>query len=188
MSGVPANEQLVQLTQALTQARIEYWLSYNLFTWQWWFLAALLIVPWLIFYYAADRRKLPELWLFGLLIHFIIIRLDTLGVETGYWTYPYKVQPFFPFVSFFDSSPLPVIYMLEYQHFPGWRKFIGISVLTAGVFAFICEPVLVAMGLYVPLGWQHIYSFPIYILMPWVIKAVVERIFSAARQTTNSNE
>ncbi|QDR82245.1 CBO0543 family protein [Sporomusa termitida] len=185
MSGVPTNEQLTQLTQALTQARIEYWLAYNLFTWQWWFLLALLIVPWIIFYYTADRRKLPELWLFGLFMHLIIMRLDTIGFETGFWTYPYKLLPFSSFVAFIDSSPLPVIYMLEYQYFPGWRGFISISVLTAGVFAFVCEPVLEAMGVYMPLNWQHSYGFPIYILMPCVMKAVVEKIYSAARKANS---
>ncbi len=186
MSGLPNNEQLAQLTCTLTQDRIEYWLVYNLFTWQWWFLLALLIVPWIIFYYQADRKKLPELLLFGLLMNLVIIRLDTIGYETGHWTYPYKLLPFGSFVSFIDSSPLPVIYMLEYQCFQEWRGFIGISVLTAGVFAFICEPLLTAIGLYVPLKWQHIYSFPIYILMPCVMKAVVEKIFAAARKATNS--
>jgi hypothetical protein len=182
MSGVPTDAQLAQLTHELTQARIEHWLIHDLFTWQWWFLLALLIIPWIIFYYIADRKKLPQLWLYGLFMHMVIIKLDSIGFETGHWIYPYKLVPFSSFVAYIDSSPLPVIYMLEYQYFPRWQDFIKISVLTAGVFAFVCEPVLEVMGLYVPLKWYHIYGFPIYIAMPCVMKLVVEKIFLAAKK------
>jgi hypothetical protein len=63
MPNIPSDGQLVVMTKALTEARIENWLAFHLFTWQWWFILALLIVPWIVFYYAADRKKLPRLML-----------------------------------------------------------------------------------------------------------------------------
>ncbi|HWR42355.1 CBO0543 family protein [Sporomusa sp.] len=182
MSGVLSEEQLAQLTQELTQARIEHWLVHDLFAWQWWFLLALLIIPWIIFYYTADRKKLPQLWLYGLFIHIIIIKLDAIGFEIGCWIYPYKLLPFGSFAAFIDTSPLPVIYMLEYQYFTSWQSFIKISILTATVFSFICEPILEAIGIYIPLKWHHICSFPIYIAMPCLMRLVVEKIYLAAKR------
>lgn len=182
MPNVPSDEQLAEMTKALTEARIENWLAFDLFTWQWWFILALFIVPWFVFYYAADRKILPRLWLYGTFLYILISVLDLLGYENGLWTYPYKIAPFGPFVAFFDASPLPVIYMLEYQHFPTWRSFIAIVVLTSMIFSFIFEPILVAMGVYVLLKWRYIYSFPVYILIPILMRLAVEKIFASAQE------
>lgn len=180
MTEIPSDAQITQMTKDLTQARIANWLVHDLFTWQWWFILALLIVPWIVFYYAADRKKLPSLCLYGAFNFIVIFMLDLTGFENALWTYPHKVLPFGPFIAYVDASPLPVIYMLEYQYFPDWREFVGVSIVTAFVFAFGFEPLLKSMGLYVPITWKYAYGLPIYIFMPILMRLAVEKIFAAA--------
>jgi hypothetical protein len=182
MPGAPSDAQIAELTRQLTEARTENWYATDLYTWQWYFLIALFILPWVAFHYLADRRLLPRLLLFGLILMFLTMGLDLLGYEQGLWYYPYKIGPFGPFISFVDHAPLPVIYMLLYQYIPRWKPFAAAAVVTAAVFAFVFEPALQLMGLYQPLEWKFYYSFPVYIILPLLCRWLTENIFTAAER------
>jgi hypothetical protein len=182
MPAAPSDAQIAEMTRQLAQARQENWLATDLYTWQWFFLIALIILPWVAFHYLADRRQLPRLMLFGLIIMFFTMGLDLLGYEIGTWYYPYKILPVGPFVAFVDHAPFPVIYMLLYQYCPGWGVFAAGAVVTAAVFAFIFEPVLELMGLYMPLKWKFYYSFPGYVILPLLARWLTENIFTAAER------
>ncbi|WP_371367202.1 hypothetical protein SRRS_12570 [Sporomusa rhizae] len=63
MNGFPSDEQIAEMTKELTKARIENWLATDLFTWQWWLILAVFVIPWVVFYYKVDRKQLPKLLL-----------------------------------------------------------------------------------------------------------------------------
>ncbi|MDR7865750.1 MAG: CBO0543 family protein [Sporomusaceae bacterium] len=182
MPGAPSDAQIAEMTRQLSQARTENWYATDLYTWQWFFLIALFILPWVAFHCLAHRRKLPRLILFGLILMFVTMGLDLLGYELGRWYYPYKIAPFGPFVAFVDHAPFPVIFMLLYQYLSGWGVFAAGVVVTAAVFAFVFEPALELMGLYMPLEWEFYYSFPVYILLPLFARWLTESIFTAAER------
>lgn len=182
MNRFATDEQLAQLTKELTQARIENWLSTDLFTWQWWFILATFVIPWIIFCIIGDRKQLPKLILFGTLLMLLIITLDLTGFELGLWYYPFKLLPIGPLTAYIDVSPLPIIYMLEYQCFPGWKDFVKVSIITGLIFSFCFEPILLALGLYVPIRWYHHYGLPFYILMPIVMRIIVEKIYAISNK------
>lgn len=182
MSGFPTDEQVAQMAKELTMARIENWFVTDLFTWQWWFILAMFVIPWIIFYYIGDRKQLPRLLLYGTLLMLLIITLDLSGFELGLWYYPFKLLPIGPLTAYIDISPLPIIYMLEYQYFPQWKKFVKVSILTGFVFSFCFEPILIALGLYIPVRWEHQYGLPIYIIIPIIMRLAIEKIFAIAKE------
>ena len=182
MSGFPTDEQVAQMTKELTEARMENWFGTDLFAWQWWFILATFVIPWIIFYYIGDRKQLPKLLLYGTLLMLLIITLDLSGFEFGLWYYPFKLLPLGPLTAYIDVSPLPIIYMLEYQYFPQWQKFVTVSILTGFVFSFCFEPILIALGLYIPVRWEHHYGLPIYIIMPIIMRLAIEKIFAIEKE------
>ena len=182
MSSFPTDEQLAQMTKELTQARFENWQATDLFTWQWWFILATFVIPWIIFCFKGDRKQLPKLLLFGTLLMLLIVTLDLTGFELGLWYYPFKLLPLGPLTAYIDVSPLPIIYMLEYQYFPGWKDFVKVSIITSLIFSFCFEPILVALGLYIPIRWDHYYGLPFYILMPIVMRIIVEKIYTISNE------
>lgn len=188
MPGAPSDAQIAELTRQLTQARAENWYATDLYTWQWFFLLALLILPWVAFHYLADRPKLPRLLLFGFILMLITMGLDLLGYELGYWYYPYKIAPFGTFVAFVDHAPLPVAFMLLYQYFPRWRPFAAVVVVTAAAFSFVLEPLFEYMNIYQPLQWKYYYGFPIYIFLPLLSRWFTENIFTAAERDNSSRK
>jgi hypothetical protein len=182
MSGFPMDEQVAQMTKELTKARIENWRGTDLFTWQWWLIIASFLIPWIVFYYIGDRKQLPKLLLYGTLLMLLIITLDLSGFELGLWYYPFKLLPLGPLSAYIDVSPLPIIYMLEYQYFPRWKDFVKVSIVTGFVFSFCFEPILAVLGLYTPVRWEHYYGLPFYILMPIMMRLAVEKIFFIAKK------
>jgi hypothetical protein len=180
MTGIPTDQQLAQLTNELTQARIENWMATDLFTWQWWFILSVFIIPWIVFYCIADRKQLPKLMLFGAFLIILIISLDLTGFELGLWNYPYKILPVGPLIAYIDASPLPVLYMLQYQYFPKWKDFVKVSIVLGFIFSFCFEPIVIALGLYVPVRWELYYGLPIYIIMPILMRLAVEKIVASA--------
>lgn len=182
MNNFPKDEQLAQMTKELTLARIENWLSTDLFTWQWWFIVSTFVIPWIIFCYMVERKQLPKLILYGSLLMLLFITLDLTGFELGLWYYSFKLLPIGPLTAYIDVGPLPIIYMLEYQYFPRWNHFIKVSIVTGFIFSFCFEPILLALGLYTPIRWEHHYGLPFYILMPILLRLVIEKIFAIANE------
>ncbi|MDR3563707.1 MAG: hypothetical protein P4N59_20050 [Negativicutes bacterium] len=165
MHSYPTDEQLAEMAQLLTQARIENWLGESLGTWRWWVLLALLFVPWFVWAKLADRKNLLELALFGMLIMVNSITLDELGFVLSLWHYPVDVIPVFPRLTSVDYTAVPIVFMLIYQYFPTWKSFFWALTIVAALFSFVVEPLIAKLGFYVLVKWMYWYSFIIYIIM-----------------------
>jgi hypothetical protein len=170
MTIYPSNEQLVEMVRQLTQARIENWLGECVGTWRWWFLVALLVIPWITWFKVVDKKKFIELSLFGLITILVTNILDELGFELSLWNYPLEIIPMFPRLISIDYAILPIIYMLLYQYFPNWKNLFWAMTIASAFFSFIIEPLMVFLGFYQLLTWKHYYSYPIYIVLALVCK------------------
>ncbi|OPH47391.1 hypothetical protein BC351_40085 [Paenibacillus ferrarius] len=167
-------DDIAQLHKELTKLREQYWLHYDLFTLQWWLLLALLIIPWVVWWRLADKKRLKDIVLFGVSISYLIFLLDHIGYELNLWLYPHKLTRIIPESSAFDLGILPVLHMLLFQYFTRWRSYLIANTLMATVFVLLCEPISVWIGLYKILHWKYIYSFPLYILKAVLIKGIFE--------------
>lgn len=135
----PSDEQIAEMVRQLTQARIDNWLVETIGSWRWWTLAILLIAPWFIWYKLADKKRFPELALFGLIVMVFSITLDEIGYNTSFWYYPVQVTPLFPRLTTTDYTVVPITYMLTYQYFPSWKSFFWAIVTVSVVFSFIAD-------------------------------------------------
>jgi hypothetical protein len=165
--------ELNNLQQKYAQLVIENWLSNTVFTWNWWFLVFLFIVPWIIFLKLLNRKKSSSIWFFGLVIIIITTFIDDLGSELNLWIYPYKFVPVSLLAWPFDFSIIPVSFMLIYQYFQTWKTFTIALLVLAVTFAFIGEPISVWAGTVYYFGWKYSYSFVFYIL-----SGILARVFT----------
>lgn len=168
----------IDLQSAADIALREYWSNYTFLTWEWWFLFFLLLVPWIIWWKIVDRKRLFEILTFGFMVMVVSIIFDAIGVEFDWWNYRYQLVPLFDILIVFDFSVMPVIYMVAYQYFRDWNKFILVFIIIASIFAFVAEPLLVKLTFYQLFAWEYYYSFPIYIGIAVVLKgfmAVLKR-------------
>ncbi|WP_051688101.1 CBO0543 family protein [Desulfofalx alkaliphila] len=154
----------------------EYWLKETFLHWEWWLMLALTIIPWIIWWKIVDRKRLFEILTYGFFVMMISIILDAVGVEFDLWDYRHRIVPFFDVFVTYDMAVMPVIYMVIYQFFNGWKSFIIASILVSAVFAFISEPLLVWMDLYLLINWSYFYSFPIYFAIALAFKYVMIKL------------
>lgn len=169
---------IVQLQSVFTAMRMEQWLQDCLFTWQWWLLLALFVAPWIVWGILVDKKRFTVIILLGMFVLATVSWMDDLGTDLTLWYYPYKLLPVYPQLVPINYAVLPVIYMLVYQYFPLWPSYIKAIIIMALIFAFVAEPALDYLGMYKMLKWQYYYSLPIYLLIGFSFKWLVEKIFT----------
>ncbi|KPU43525.1 hypothetical protein OXPF_29660 [Oxobacter pfennigii] len=168
-----AQEMILKMQVQLRDASMEYWLNHVFNTWQWWLNIATLILPLILWWILADKKRLLEIIVFGFLASSFAVFFDTLGETSVLWEYPYLIIPMDYILIDTDYSVLPVAYMLAYQRFPKWKGFIIINIVISALFSFVAEPILLWMGFYETHGWKFIYSFPIYVLIAIISKGLI---------------
>jgi hypothetical protein len=174
-------EQIQDLQEKAIHLQFIHWITQEVPTFQFWLLLILLIVPWFIWWKLVDRKRLLGILVLGLLTMNIVTVLDEVGCQLNLWEYLIDIEPYFPRLIPLNFTILPVVYMLIYQYFPKWKPFIATNIVVATLFAFVGETALVVLKIYILMGWKHIYSFPIYILLAIGLKALTDVIIKAHR-------
>jgi hypothetical protein len=165
-----------ELHDLMIQEEIQSWLNYEFLTFHWWILVAFLILPWVLWYFIADRKRLLETFLVCFFVIVPTTYLDALGNDLRFWFYPTQLIPLAPRAVPFDMSMVPVAYMFIYQFFQSWRSYTIALFIMAALFAFIGEPLSHKLELVLYIKWNYFYSFIYYVLLGNVIKAVLEKL------------
>ncbi|WP_052002480.1 CBO0543 family protein [Halalkalibacter wakoensis] len=128
----------------------------------------MIIVPWTLWFIFHKKESRARLLFAGFATMLIASFLDFLGVAYGLWVYLVDVIFTIPAFIVWDFSVLPVIVMFFLQIKPAFNPIIK-GIIFGAFSSFVGEPVTVWLGLYDPLEWKYIYSFPIYILIYLII-------------------
>lgn len=155
-------DRLVRIQSELGRDRWEYWQEYVLFSFNWWLLILYFIIGWVLWWMLADRKRLMELFVLGGTILVLALKLDMIGAELGLWDYLVMVLPWGSRLVIVDAV-MPIFYMLVYQYTRSMKSYyVGVTLLSL-LFAFVLEPLMVNVGVYRPLYWEHMFSVPGYI-------------------------
>lgn len=167
-------DNIIEIKTQLRGMFLEHYLTYELFSWNWWLEITIIIVTLLVWWKVVDKKRLLEICFLGLIVNVIATLLDISGSEYVLWEYPVHVLPQVTVMLPIDYVVVPVIDMMIYQKFPTWGKYLIVSTVTAAALAFIAEPLAAYIGQYELITWKYIYSFPIYILINIVAKLLTE--------------
>lgn len=174
----PTDEQIAYHLKQITYARIDNWLDTDFLTWGWWLQLILFILSLFVWWKLVEKKRLMEITFLGFLMMTVVIWLDQVGFELGIWYYTIDLIPVFPPATTIDYVMLPVIYSLVYQYCRSWITFLAAVFILAGIFSFVCEPLLNILGFYVLIEWHYYYGFPVYMALGIVFKFVIEKIKS----------
>jgi hypothetical protein len=174
--------EILAVQKHLHELQYEHWLQHELFTNQWWALVGVLIIPWIIWWKLVDKTRTAIILAYGIYIMFVITAMDAIGSALQFWIYPIKLIPIVPDTVGIDWGLLTVADMLIYQYFPRWRSFIVAEIVIAAFLAFVGEPVAEVCKLYLPLHWEHSWSFPIYVMKAVIGKWLIEGLVFSVRK------
>lgn len=181
MEQYPSFEDIHKARETLRDLFLSHWLHDEMFSWRWWLNLILTLVPWFVWWQFVDKKRIFELLTFGFFIAIISGLLDAAGVNFVVWEYKVRLLPMVPPLFPMDITILPVSYMLIYQYCKRWKTYmLGLALMSAA-FAFIFEPLLVMMKIYMLIKWKYWYSFPIYILLGIFSKWFVGRLKAATK-------
>ncbi|NHM30763.1 CBO0543 family protein [Neobacillus terrae] len=179
----PSFDKIHSKHTELEKMENQYWQNHDLFSFQWWLLLLVLIVPWIIWVKFVDRKRIKEILLFGVLLIILIGLMDDIGVNLSLWSYPYKLTYLVSRLSAVDYGMIVVMHMFIYQKFKKWKSFLIANAVLAAIFAFIFEPISVRLGIYKLDNWKYIYSFPIYILKASLVKWIIDKCLEKMKRT-----
>ncbi|HBI04883.1 MAG TPA: hypothetical protein DDY49_12740 [Paenibacillaceae bacterium] len=173
MSNNPNLENVIEAQFHYLQLKKELWFQQQLFSYQWWFLLFLSIIPWFIWWKIMDKSRIHEILSFGMIIAILSSIMDLIGITYQSWFYPIKLHwTFSSPTAPFDISLLPVVFMICYQYGDKWKSFI-IGVLLLSSFFTLGEYIFKFLEIYKENTWKSFYSLPIYsanaIFARWVM-------------------
>ncbi len=178
--------EIAEMARQIIQVRFADWLENTVFTWRWWLLLAVLIVPWIIWYRTTRKNHIINAVIFAMIMAVMAIFFDEFFYSLSCWTYPHDVIPVLPRLSSVDYTAIPLIFTVVYQHFSDWKRFFWVTIAVSTVASFVGEPLVVRGGMYVLVKWNYFYSWPIYIAMPICAKWLTELIVDIERRTINN--
>ncbi len=171
-------EEIIKLKQQLHSMFEKHYSENELFSLTWWISIALIIIPIIIWWKVADKKRLLELCVYGLLVNVLATFLDVGLSDHMLWEYPVRVIPQTALFLPVDYIILPVIGTILYQKYPKWPSFLLACTIAGAFMAFVCEPFAVYIHMYRLIAWRYIYSFPLYIVLYAAIKFITEKMVS----------
>lgn len=168
--------EIIQLRQLLWDMTLDYWFFNTFFSLNWWLLITASILIIIVWFLVLDKKRIIEIIAYGLFISITGFIFDLIGITMVLWSYPHRVLPILTPLIEINLVNMPIIYMLVYQYFQSWRSFIIAMTINAFVFAFVLEPILIRLGIYKVYYWEHIYSFPIYLLIGIFFKWLIIKL------------
>ncbi|MEN1967146.1 CBO0543 family protein [Lentibacillus sp. N15] len=167
---------LLEIEEHNVELTKQYFFEDVLFSYQWWLLLGIMIALWSVWFILVDKQRMLSILLAGCISSLITFVLDDTGRSLHLWFYPHQLTyfswQFYPV----DLAVIPVCYMILYQYIGRWKWFLTTLILLSLFAAFLVEPLFVLLDLYVLIHWEHIYSFPFYILIGVIVKWLTDRV------------
>lgn len=162
---LPGIEKANDLMYEANMLILKVWLEEIVFSWRWWLEIAILILPWIFFwFFLRNKEDTYRLVGAGLFVMLVVTYMDTIGMALHLWGYPTKEVPLIPPYLTWDLSVIPVLVM-AFLHYKPEVNPIWKSIILGLIGSLIIQPFAVIMGLYIPHHWKHYYSFPIAIVI-----------------------
>ncbi len=150
---------------------MKHYVTGVVFSWRWWLLAAIIVLPWVFWLLWHQKHSTSRLLFVGFACIIVAFLVDALGTAFRLWEYPIEILPYMPPLIRWDTTLLPVSVMVFLQYKPDVNRIIKAAVFAA-LGAFMIEPGAELLGLYKPILWKHVYSFPffaaLYLSMDWL--------------------
>lgn len=178
-------DKIIELRKQISQINKDLFMHHILFTFKWWIVLFVIILLVLIWWKLVDKKRFHEIALVGFVTALITLITDNIGIEKVLWAHPIQLLGQIRHIHELDLAVVPISYMLLFQYFTEWKKYI-IAVITYALFAaYIMIPFTIWFGTYKIINWKYTYSFILFIIMGILIKFIVGIIMSVPKRYRN---
>lgn len=169
-------KKIDQLSNQLTELRIDMWKEHTLYTWQWWMLLILCVVVVIVFIWLLDRRKALEVFSFLGVIYILNKNLDDVATALDFYDYRIQLEPIIPTMLPANLFAIPVSMTLIFQRFTTWKSYLISLGLFAVVVSHVALPLMKKVDIYLEKTWNSHYSFLSLVVMGVIAKWFVDKL------------
>lgn len=170
-------DEIQLMNKILGEKALDYWLNQVFLSYQWWIILLSILVPWILWWIIVDKKRVKEMTLVSILIALISFILDQTGAALEFWAYPKTLTPISRDVwDPADLAILPLFYMMIYQYFPTWKKYLLMHFLFSLFAVYVGGSIYQWLGIYKIIKWKMIYSVPIYFILGVLIKWIMIKL------------
>ncbi len=167
------------MSEKISQLQLEYWQQYShIETWGFKVSILMLLIPLVFLYFAIDRKNILLLGFYGLNIHVWFFYVNVIGVNLGWFSYPFEIIPFIPGNLSVDAALVPVLFILVYQ----WtinhdKNFYLYTIGLTLILSFAFKPLLVSIDMFVlHKGVNYFHLFILYFIVT-IFSKIITNIF-----------
>jgi hypothetical protein len=177
-------DKIIELRKQIYNIQYELFMDHILFSLKWWILLFVAILVCFIWWKLVDKKRFNEIALVGFVAALITVISDAIGLEKALWAHPIQLLGTIRHIHEIELIVIPVIYMLLYQYFGEWKKYIIAVIAYAIVGAYIIIPLNLWFGTYKIIKWKLTYSFITFIIIGIMIKFILRCIINVQKRFT----
>lgn len=138
------------------------WRHEVVFSWRWWLVLALTVLPWVGVFLFLPRRKRNQYLISSFIAMLMSSLFDMAGLTADLWRYYVNLVPILGGFLPWNLSVIPGLLIAFYELWPRVSQLV--KGLVFSVFcAFVGEPLTELLGLTNHHRWKHVYSVPLYL-------------------------
>jgi hypothetical protein len=178
-------DEVRKLQMELVKVDSDGWYRNEFLTFSWWVLLALSIIPFIVYTALHKRENIVATMLVGMFVALITLTFDVIGSDLDFWGYPTELISPGPGALTFDLALVPIAFMLIYQYFSSWKKYLVALVLMALFYTFIGEQLSVLFDLYRKINWNAFYSLIYYLIVGVFVKWFVDKLVKIEKKSNS---
>jgi hypothetical protein len=107
-NDIPAFDEIQKVRETLMEMSYKHWYYEDFLSLNWWFLLLSSLLPYFIWWKVVNKRRIFEIFTYGLLCGMTACVLDVMGVDMLLWAYPDKLFSLVPPLLPADLVIIPV--------------------------------------------------------------------------------
>jgi hypothetical protein len=167
-------KQIDQLSNKLTALRLEIWIKYTLFTWQWWMLVLSCIGIIILFIVLIRKENLLRAFAYLGLVYIFNKNLDDLATALDWYDYRMQLEPIIPTMLPANLFIIPGLLTILYERYVKWKQYLIAIGAFGGFVSYLVLPLMKAVKIYMEKTWNGHLSFLSLILMAVASKFIVD--------------
>lgn len=184
-SRIEQFDKAVNMRVKSADAFLDYWFEHSIYTsLEYWIVVGLFLSSLILLAIKIDKSKVFLFGFFGFSIHILTVYMNIIGINKGMWNFPIQMVPLLPALAF-DSSLVPVIFMLVFQFtFNNKKNYYLYAILTALFISVLIEPLLVRMEIFKFYGnTTYIHRFFGYVAISFISKFITNLFLLAQKKS-----
>ena len=162
-----------ELARKLSQESYQHWVSYELFSLNWFILIIVNAIFYIIWLKLLDKSRISHLLLIGSLsaVGYLIGDIVLMGFF-GVAEYKVNLTPFEPALFIVSVTIAPIVIMLVQQYMSSWKGYLLWNSIGMAFLDFVLLPIYSLVGIYQFHSWNYLYHFLYMITGGFIVRVV----------------